>query len=455
MKFNKFFESKVKQAGVSINWLAGETNINRGSIYGIFKGTHKLHPEQLTKITCALGLNKTEENKFCELYFQDYFGESEYNNVKYIFDALNDFDRFIDVKPVAYDIAVTGNVLNNMHEIVATLQSEIDKRPEKLITNFSYHDREIDAVIFHGVKSGKIARLCHFINTDGNIVQTVFESLKYMLYRSFPLVVSGTSAENSIWAYYAVTENVLLFYGAEGGVRITDQAVVQRVLQQLKKTVLSCTPLGKPADDGFSVVDENLAAPTKEHLDVYMYEPSTPVLHDEELFTNLAKEDLPMVDTLVPLMVGYYTRLFGGLSGYDYIISTTGVDRFIASGNYSGILPVYRRPLPVSQRVRCLRQMLNDVAAGKCMLVDETKFRLPDRLTVMRYDSTVHFAGCDPTESIYCDFNIFSSVINSSVLSASLAHLKEYLIAIGGICSPDKARSFLENRILKIDLVNQ
>lgn len=125
-----------------------------------------------------------------------------------------------------------------------------------------------------------------------------------MLRRNFPVVASGTSAENSIWAYYAVTENILLFYGAEGGVRITDQAVVQRVLQRLEKTVLSCTPPGKPADDGFSVVDENLAAPTKEHLDVYMYEPSTPVLHDEELFTNLAKEDLPMFDALLPLMVG-------------------------------------------------------------------------------------------------------------------------------------------------------
>ena len=454
MKFNKFFESKVKQAGVSINWLAGETNINRGSIYGIFKGTHKLHPEQLTKITCALGLNKTEENKFCELYFLDYFGESEYNNVKYIFDTLNNFEHFIDIQPVAYNSAESGNVLNNMHDVAATLQREIDKRPQKLITNFSYDDREIDAVIFHGVKSGKISNLYHVINTDGNIVKTVFESLKYMLLRSFPVVASGASAENSIWAYYAVTENVLLFYGAEGGVRITDQEVVQRVLQQLEKTAASCASLGKPADDGFSIVDENLAAPTKEHLDVYMYEPSTPVLHDEELFTNLAKEDLPMFDALLPLMVGYYARLFGGLSGYDYIISATGIDRFIADGNYSGILPEYRRPLPVSQRVRCLRKMLDDVADGKCLLVDETKFRLSDRLTIMRYDSSVHFAGCDPTESIYCDFNIFSSVINSSALSASLAHLKEYLIAVGAICSPDKTRSFLENRILKIDLMS-
>ena len=454
MNFNKYFESKVKKKGISINRLAVETNINRGSIYGIFKGTHKLHPEHLAKITCALGLNKTEENKFCELYFQDYFGESEYNNVKYIFDALNDFDRFIDVKPVSYDSSVMGNVLNSMYDVAVTLHSEIDKRPQKLITNFSYDDAEIDAVIFHGVRSGKITNLCHIINTDGNVVKTVFESLKYMLRRSFPVVASGAVAENSIWAYYAATENVLLFFGQEGGVRITDHAVVQRVLQQLEKTAASCTPLGKTADDGFSVVDENLAAPTKEHLDVYMYEPSTPVLHDEELFTNLAKEDLPMVDTLVPLMVGYYARLFGSLSGYDYIISAAGIDRFIADGNYSGIQPEYRRALPVGQRVRCLRKMLDDVTSRKCQLVDETKFRLSNCLTIMRYDSSVHLAGCDPTESIYCDFNIFSAVVNSSVLSVTLAHLKEYLIAVGGICSPDKAQSFLENRIIKIDLMN-
>lgn len=97
--------------------------------------------------------------------------------------------------------------------------------------------------------------------------------------------------------------------------------------------------------------------------------------------------------------------------------------------------------------------MLDDVVCGKCLLVDENRFRLPDRLTIMRYDSSVHFAGCDPTESIYCDFNIFSAVVNSSVLSATLTHLKEYLIAIGAICSPETARAFLENRILKIELM--
>ena len=226
MDFGKYLEKCLKKRDISLNSAANMLGLNRGDLYHIIDSKRKLRPEIFKKMLETINFSDLEEKKLTKLFFESYYGESEFRKIECFIECLNGFGENMKVRKINVPEFHGKLALNDNKEILSAVKCICENsETQKIITNYPFENEKLDYLIYGFCKDKTIEKLEHIISffIDSAEIQNykrVFSAVKYFYEKQFLhyYYTDGKEETLSLYPYFLTDGNRVALFNDRNGI---------------------------------------------------------------------------------------------------------------------------------------------------------------------------------------------------------------------------------------------
>ena len=457
MNFGGYLEKCLKAHDISLNSAANMSGLNRGDLYHIIDSKRKMKPETFKNLVDTIGFTSEEEKKLTDLFFSSYYGEKEFEKIKFIIESINSFSKTLKVKAPKIPEFKGGFALADKTEILSAIKYLCENNTGEIITNYPFENKKADALFYTFCKEGKIKSLKHIVsfvrdNAHTENLSIFFSALKFFYEKQFIYFKygDGDTSNQMLYPYYAVTGNCAVLFNHKNGIFIDDEAVVEDISQRAEKLLSECTQLGADMPDIFELKDTYVAAVTN-GADVYEICPIPCLMcySDKEFFYSICKPELPDRDFLVNIANDHYTNI-NKLIKYNQYMTVEGLDFLYKERECLEMPSEYADRMSKETLKRLFEKLYKALEKGDAKILDTKKLKIPTNLQIeitangaMVYGYI--FRKGENTEKP------FLVVVNDKSFMESFKNFFDYLERGDFVYSKETALTYVSSRIVSLE----
>ena len=457
LNFGKYLEKCLKKHDISLNSVANTLGLNRGDLYHIIDSKRKLKPEAFKKLVESFGFMPEEERRLTDLFFSSFYGEKEFERIKFIIESLNSFNKNLEVKEQKIPDFKKNFALGGKTEILSAVKYLCENSDSEIITNYPFENKKMDALIYSMCKDGEIRSLKHivtFLNESGPIenLRTLFCGLKFFYEQQFLYYYYENSedGDKSLYPYFVASENGAVLYNEKSGIYIDDEDVVEDVLKRAEKMLSECEQLGSEMPNIFELKDTYVAAVTN-GPEIYEICPIPCLMcySDKEFFYSISKPDLPNREFLVNVANDHYSNI-NKLVKYNQYMTVEGLDFLFKERECLEMPSEYADRMSKETLKRLFEKLRSAIESGYARILDTNKLNAPTNLQIEITANGAMIYGYIFREGENTE-KPFLVVIKDKSLMASFTNFFDYLERGDFIYSKDTAMAYVSNRIVSLD----
>ena len=431
--------------------------LNRGDLYHIIDSKRKLKPEAFKTLIETIGFTAVEEKRLTDLFFSSFYGEKEYERIKFIIDSLNKFSKNMAVKMPKLPDFEKSFALGDKTEILSAVKYLCENSRGEIITNYSFEHNRMDALIYALCKEGEIESLKHMVPFVHEIdptenLKNIFAALKYFYNQQFLyFYYEGTdNANKSLYPYFVIGENCAVLYNEKSGIFIEDEDVVDDVLKRAENLLSDCSQLGTVMPDIFELKDTYVAAVTN-GPEIYEICPIPCLMcySDKEFFYSICKPEIPNREMLVNIANDHYSNI-NKIVKYNQYMTVEGLDFLFKEKECLEMPSEYANRMSKETLKRLFTKLYGAIEEGYARILDTNKLNVPTNLQIeitangaMIYGYIFHEG--ENTEKP------FLVVVKDKSMMDSLSNFFDYLDRGDFIYSKETALAYVSNRIVSLE----
>ncbi len=457
LNFGKYLEKCLKNHDISLNSAANMLGLNRGDLYHIIDSKRKLKPEAFKNLMEIIGFTAEEERKLTDLFFSSFYGEKEFERIKFIVDSLNSFGEGMKVKSQKIPDFEKSFALGDKTEILSAVKYLCEENKGEIITNYSFENKKMDTLIYALCKEGEIKSLKHivsFIHESGPTenLRTLFSALKFFYEKQFLYYYYDEAdvRDKALYPYFVVGENAAVLFNDKSGIYIDDEDVVEDVLKRAEILLSECSQLGGEMPDIFELKDTYVAAVTN-GPEIYEICPIPCLMcySDKEFFYSICKPDLPNRELLVNIANDHYTNI-NKLIKYNQYMTVEGLDFLFREKECLEMPSEYADRMSKETLKRLFEKLYVALENGNARILDTNKLNVPTNLQIEITANGAMVYGYIFREGQDTE-KPFLVVIKDKSLMDSFKNFFDYLERGDFIYSKDTALTYISNRIVSLE----
>lgn len=459
MTFGDYLKECIEKKEVQVATLARSVGLNRGKLYNVFYGERSLTETELFSLIETAGFTPNEAQKLVDLYFTEIFGKTEFAKIKVLekiiqtdVHACSGFNRKTFSDDVEGSIECKSQLLNAV--------SYIFGHEKTVISNFSFDNKELDALVFDCVINSDvgfthITELSETPSAAENIA-SVACALKYMYNNSFP-VYRYTDTEHAtksgLFPYYFVGETHAILFNSVNGIFIRDKASVAKIRENAVADAADCAPLGIKTDDVVYHSSLYDTALKNENISLYVisFYPCVATCSDYDIIYSLARDDLPEKEGLVNIAYEHYSRFYT-MPEHCSIVSKAGIESFAETGNIQEIPNKFVKSANKETRIKILQKMLEKIESGEIYIADDSKIKLQPEFSLESFCTDLMlFFGYDFKKSDFFVADKYLCALYDISFVNTVKNLTQYLIHSKKVYPKEFSKTFIKNLISKLE----
>lgn len=390
MQFGMLLKEYIKKQGLTIYQLAKETGIDRSFLQGVLNGKRKLPKKRFSDIVNSNYFTESQIHALCQEYFLERFGKEKVERFEYLEKGITGKIKeelsteypaeFIDIKKETSFFSGKKEVLNLIYTILN--HDEI----HSFISNFDFSNMEINRIVYHSCKQGKIKDFFHFVDMDEfsgiRNIRTVFNALHYAEIGYLTHSYQKYSA-NSLMPYFIIADNYFLSFDetAENAVLLDTDLMslfLKRKISDIKK---ECRPHIIITDNALEYM-KTVSTITVTSLSSIMAgfdNQICPTFITPEIIERIATPEVKNIPSIIQQLTSHYSLIIGNngqQSLLNFLVVTyDAIKDFVENGYIGGFPRTLANPVPKELRSFFLKALIDKNNLGKLVLTNPNMFK--------------------------------------------------------------------------------
>lgn len=459
MEFGEYLHQCIIESGVSINNLSKQVNFNRGNLYSVLGGKRKLNVETFWAIASMLKCDSGKMQKLQDLFFAEYYGDTDYKRMNFLFEKLNGYEPEQTAKKPNLSPFNKNPTLSGKEEILSAADYIFSQNCRgKVTVCYSFEMTELDEIVYYYAKHGNFDSYTHFaipskLDKDTDDLFDLLSTIRYFYIGVYPFLLEENFPNTvSALPYCIIGSKQAMLFNDRFGLYIENEdfcaayaeKIVQTLSEYAQKMDIGPKDILKIKDDYTSFY----SGETKSFGFVVCFEQFC----DLDDFKSILSQnfDAKTINYLSTIAQQHYSTLvekIKGSGGLSSICSQKGLDKFIEYGMLPNIPYDYQKPMPIANRIKVLKKALEEFKNGNILLADEKKFSIPEKIRIEK--STNHgvllYAGDYDRRQDYTNF--FNIILHNSKTEKTFSQFFDFLINTKSVYDSVVSANLLENRI--------
>lgn len=477
MEITELLEKLIQNTALSKTAFAKELGISKSFMLRVIKGEKKLSENMFSKIISSPLVNEKDKKLLSDIYFKNYFGETNLELLLFFIEKLTSFSKNLDTEEeLNINTESISNIIQNDQDTYIIKNSndfyawlsyyctELLKQENPFFySNFSFMQEQLNAMLYN-IFSTRCPDITldfrHVVRHSSTLtkenISSFFEVIKWSnILLNTEYVNDKEPQQNSFFPYVIITNTAVLTFdfSCSHGLILSQTHIIEYYKNHFQKIFCDSFSAGFFLDDILQMLDLDPNPIFK-----YIYELNGvacigPLL-DEETFRHMIWDNIDNKDFLVQHALNYYAAHFSCL-GFNLYHSEQSLTYF----SKSGTIPVlqgnkYIKPCPPKLRAQILTRLkkyINSENNYSFQLLDDNKFQIPQNLDINFSEinvKTQFFFSEKSRKYFKHDTYCFLLQLDSSYYTL-FQNLKEYIDKNNFLHDKNYINYFIDNLILE------
>ncbi len=475
--FSNLLTEIIKNKKIPIYALAKKCSIDRSHLSRVLTGERKLSPETFGRLAEALELTPTEDRRLRFLFVGENFGDHKYG--KYV-DFINKLSHLDEKFPTdtyerngisvsldfTSDRLIFSDHLDTANAIDYVVRNEFlsQDKNNRIYTNIP--SKIIYPLLIKNTKKlptgFDFRHLISISNEREYDLDVIFNIVRFMDFGCITQYYNASSTPDEhidlLYPYYIITKEFSFFFASdfEKSMIIKDSSFAdinaKSFIEKTKNTkkyisiyedVLDCK---KNCKEIHSLGFDTLMSFGTFCATLYM---------TENMWTQIAKPDLPGRDYLIKSTYEYYSHFRKAFRNISFVYTKESIDEFIREGVVKNIPIEYSVPLTIENRVKVLQEFRKSVNNNNFHIVKDGYLGNIKNISIEVYknesgDSQKHLTFFSETENAPTHYlgNVGCNIDEQNTIEDFLEFSRYFLIS-GACYSYSESLEIIDDAIEK------
>lgn len=466
MQFGMLLKEYIKKQGLTIYQLAKETGIDRSFLQGVLNGKRKLPKKRFSDIVNSNYFTESQIHALCQEYFLERFGKEKVERFEYLEKGITGKIKeelsteypaeFIDIKKETSFFSGRKEVLNLIYTILN--HDEI----HSFISNFDFSNMEINRIVYHSCKQGKIKDFFHFVDMDEfsgiRNIRTVFNALHYAEAGYLTYSCKKHSAD-SLMPYFMIADHYFLSFdeSAENAVLLNTDLMSLFLKKKVNDIKRESHPLILITEDAFDYMKtvSSITANSLSSIMAAFDNQICPTFITPEIIERIATPEVKNIPSVIQQLISHYSLIIGNNGQQSLlnflVITYDAIKDFVENGYIGGFPKTLANPVPKEMRSHFLKALIDKNNLERIILTNPHIFKTSYDINYQINNNYLVIASCRGLENPD-DYNgRITYYTDDEVIANDFKDYLDYLALSEKTYSQEISESIIEAFIKQLD----